>query len=180
MARNAAGALALLGEMGFDVIGAAEGLARFAGVRRRFETRARIAGVTVVDDYAIHPTEIAATIEAAALGGTRRIVAVFQPHRFTRTQEMGIELGEALAAADRVFVTDVYAASEAPIPGITGRVVADAAKRSGADLTYVPRRADLAAAVAEEATEGDTVLLMGAGDITLVADELAPLLWGGP
>jgi UDP-N-acetylmuramate--alanine ligase len=178
VARNAAGALALLGEMGFDVVGAAGGLARFAGVRRRFETRARIAGVTVVDDYAIHPTEISATIEAATRGGTRRIVAVFQPHRFTRTQEMGAELGEALAAADRVFVTDVYAASEAPIPGITGRVVAEAAQRSGTNVTYVPRRADLAAAVAAEATEGDTVLLMGAGDITLVADELAPILAG--
>jgi UDP-N-acetylmuramate--alanine ligase len=178
VARNAAGALALLGEMGFDVVGAAAGLARFSGVRRRFETRARIAGVTVVDDYAIHPSEIAATIAAAALGGAGRIVAVFQPHRFTRTQEMGVELGEALAGAGRVFVTDVYPASEAPIPGITGRVVADAAQRSGADVTYVPRRADLAVEVAAEATEGDTVLLMGAGDITLVADELAPLLAG--
>ncbi|HSM01915.1 MAG TPA: UDP-N-acetylmuramate--L-alanine ligase [Acidimicrobiia bacterium] len=178
VARNASGVLALLGEMGFDVAGAAAGLSRFAGVRRRFETRARIDGVVVIDDYAIHPTEIRATIEAARLGGAARTVAVFQPHRFTRTAEMGAELGEALAGAKRVFVTDVYAASEAPIPGVTGRVVAAAADAAGAEVTYVPRRADLAAAVAAEARAGDLILLMGAGDITLVADELPPLLAG--
>ena len=178
VARNAAGVLALLGELGFDVVAAAAGLARFAGVRRRFETRARIGGVTVIDDYAIHPTEIRATIEAASLGGAGRIVAVFQPHRFTRTAEMGAELGEAIAGAGRAFVTDVYAASEAPIPGVTGRLVADAAHAAGAEVTYVPRRADLAAAVAGDARQGDLILLMGAGDITLVADELAPLLAG--
>lgn len=178
VARNAAGVLALLGELGFDVAGAAAGLSGFAGVRRRFETRARIGGVVVIDDYAIHPTEIRATIEAATLGGTRRTVAVFQPHRFTRTAEMGPALGEALAGADRVFVTDVYPASEPPIPGVTGRMVANAAGAAGAEVTYVPRRADLAAAVAAEAREGDLILLMGAGDITLVADELPPLLAG--
>jgi len=178
VARNAAGVLALLGELGFDVAGAAAGLARFAGVRRRFETRARIGGITVVDDYAIHPTEIRATIDAAALSGIDRIVAVFQPHRFSRTEAMGEELGEALAGAGKVFVTDVYAASEAPIPGITGRVVADAAGAAGAEVEYVPRRTDLAGAIAAEVRSGDLVLLMGAGDITLVADELAPLLGG--
>ena len=179
VARNAAGVLALLGELGFDVAGAAAGLGRFAGVRRRFETRARIGGITVVDDYAIHPTEIRATIEAAGLGGTDRIVAVFQPHRFSRTQAMGDELGAALAGAGKVFVTDIYAASEVPVPGVTGRVVADAADAAGAAVEYVSRRVDLAAAVAAEVRSGDLVLLMGAGDITLVADELAPLLDGG-
>lgn len=176
VARNAAGVLALVGELGFDVAAAAVGLERFAGVRRRFETRARIGGVTVVDDYAIHPTEIRATIEAAARGHEGRIVAVFQPHRFSRTSEMGDELGRALAGAARVFVTDVYAASEAPIPGVTGRLVADAASDSGADVSYIPRRADLARAVSAEAVNGDFILIMGAGDVALVADEIAPLL----
>lgn len=177
VARNAAGVVALLGELGFDVVAAAAGLERFAGVRRRFETRARIRGVTVIDDYAIHPTEVAATIEAAARGGGR-IIAVFQPHRFSRTAEMGDELGLALAAAPRVFVTDVYPASEAPVPGVTGRLVADAAAGAGATVSYVPRRADLASALAAEAVAGDLILIMGAGDITLVADEIAPLLAG--
>jgi UDP-N-acetylmuramate--alanine ligase len=151
-------------------------LEKFAGVRRRFETRARIGGVTVVDDYAIHPTEIRATIEAAARGHEGRIVVVFQPHRFSRTSEMGEELGRALAGAARVFVTDVYAASEAPIPGVTGRLVADAASDAGANVSYIPRRADLARAVSAEVANGDFILIMGAGDVTLVADEIAPLL----
>ena len=176
VARNAAGVLALLGELGFDVALAAEGLSGFAGVRRRFETRARIGGVTVVDDYAIHPTEITATIDAAARGHRGRVIAVFQPHRFSRTAEMGTALGKALAVADRVFVTDVYPASEAPIPGVTGRLVADAAVAAGAVVSYVARRVDLAADVAAEAKDGDFILIMGAGDVSLVADEIAPLL----
>ena len=136
-------------------------------------------GVTIVDDYAHHPTEVRATIEAASFGHPGRIVAVFQPHRFTRTAEHGEAFGRALAGAGRVFVTDVYAAGEVPIPGVTGRVVAEAAAAAGAEVGYVPRRVDLASAVASEARPGDLVLLMGAGDVTLVADELSPLLAGG-
>jgi UDP-N-acetylmuramate--alanine ligase len=176
VARNAAGALALIGELGMDVAAAAEGLRGFAGVRRRFEVRGRVRGIVVVDDYAHHPTEVAATIAAATLGHPGRVVAVFQPHRFTRTAAVGVALGRALAAAQHAFVTDVYAAGEAPIPGITGRVVADAAAAAGVETTYVPRRVDLAETIAEVVHPGDMVLLMGAGDITLVADEITPLL----
>jgi UDP-N-acetylmuramate--alanine ligase len=176
VARNAAGVLALVGELGLDVAGAAAGLSSFGGVRRRFEVRARIGGVTVVDDYAHHPTEVAATIAAARVGEPRRLVAVFQPHRFSRTAEQAGRFGEALAAADRVVVTDVYAAGEAPVPGISGKLVADAAVAGGASVEYVPRRGDLARAIAAQARAGDLVLLMGAGDITLVAEELAGLL----
>jgi len=179
VARNAAGVLALVGEMGLDVAAAARGLSRFAGVRRRFDVRGRVGWVTIVDDYAHHPTEVRATIEAASFGHPGRIVAVFQPHRFTRTAEHGEAFGRALAGAGRVFVTDVYAAGEVPIPGVTGRVVAEAAAAAGAEVGYVPRRVDLASAVASEARPGDLVLLMGAGDVTLVADELSPLLAGG-
>lgn len=178
VARNAAGVLALVGELGIDVAAAAEGLRGFAGVRRRFEVRGRVGGVVVVDDYAHHPTEVAATIAAASRGHPGRVVAVFQPHRFTRTAELGVALGRALAAAHRVFVTDVYAAGEAPIPGITGRVVAEAAAAAGVETTYVARRNELAATVTEAVGSGDMVLLMGAGDITLVADEINPLLAG--
>lgn len=176
VARNAAGVLALLGEMGMDVRAAAEGLAAFAGVRRRFEVRGRVGGVLVVDDYAHHPTEVRATIAAACQGHSGRVMAVFQPHRFTRTADQGALLGEALATTDRVFVTDVYPAGEAPIPGVTGRLVAEAATRVGGNVAYVPHRIDLARAIAAETEPGDLVLLLGAGDITLVADELLPML----
>ncbi len=174
VARNAAGVIALLAEAGFDPHGAASGLKEFSGVRRRFEVRSRRSGVTVVDDYAHHPTEVAATLEAARLGNPGRIVVVFQPHRFTRTDEHGAALGVALSSADRVFVSDVYAAGEAPIPGVSGRSVAEAV--AGPEATYVPRRVDLASALAREVESGDLVLLLGAGDINQVADELTRLL----
>ncbi len=179
VARNAAGVLALVGELGFDVGAAASGLVSFGGVRRRFEVRAEIAGVTVIDDYAHHPSEVAAVIEAARLGAEGRIVAVFQPHRFSRTAQLAGEFGSVLAGADRVFVTDVYSAGEAPVPGVSGRLVADAAAAAGADVSYVPRRAELAEAIVAGVRAGDVVILMGAGDVTIVADELAPLL-GSP
>ncbi|MCB2222938.1 MAG: UDP-N-acetylmuramate--L-alanine ligase [Actinobacteria bacterium] len=176
VARNAAGLLALLGEFGVDLAAAAAGLAGFGGVRRRFEVKARASGITVVDDYAHHPTEVAATIAAARDGGPSRVVAVFQPHRYTRTRELAEEFGPALAGADVVIVSDVYAAGEPPIPGVTGRLVADAAALAGAEVSYVPRRADLAGRVAAVAAPGDVVLMLGAGDITLVADEVGALL----
>jgi len=175
VARNAAGVVALLAESGFDPGAVAEGLRGFGGVRRRFEVKSRRGGITLVDDYAHHPTEIAATLEAARLGHPGRIVAVFQPHRFTRTKEHGVALGRALAAADRVFVGDVYAAGEAPIPGISGRSVFDGLS-DPARATYVDRRSDLAETVAGEIRPGDLVLLLGAGDIAQLADELIPLL----
>ncbi len=175
VARNAAGVIALFAEIGFDPSAAAAGLRNFSGVRRRFEVRSRRGGVTLVDDYAHHPTEVAATLEAARSGHSGRILAVFQPHRFTRTEEHGPALGRALSAADRVFVSDVYAAGEAPIPGISGRTVLGSVSAS-ARAVYVPRRVDLADAVAGQVKSGDLVLLLGAGDITQVADELTRLL----
>jgi len=179
VALNAAGLLALLGEHGVDVEAAAAGLASFGGVRRRFEVKARAAGITVVDDYAHHPTEVAATISAARLGSPGRVVAVFQPHRYTRTAELAAEFGPALAGADRVVVSDVYAAGEPPIPGVTGRLVAMAAEQAGAEVTYVARRSEIAGVVAELSEPGDVVLMMGAGDITLVADEVGARLGAG-
>lgn len=176
VALNAAGVLALIGELGLDVEAAAGGLAGFRGVRRRFEVKAKHAGITVIDDYAHHPSEVAATIAAARDAGGERVVAVFQPHRYSRTAELAEAFGPALAIADRVVVTDVYAAGEAPIPGVTGRLVADAARRAGVEVDYVPRRIELAPRVADSARPGDTLLVMGAGDITLIADELAGLL----
>ena len=177
IARNAAGVLALLAEVGVDPHAAAAGLGEFTGVRRRFEVRAQIGGVTVVDDYAHHPTELAATLSAARIGNWRRVWAVFQPHRYSRTAQLAGALGSALAMADQVVVSDVYGAEETPEPGITGKLVADAAVSAGAtSVAYVPSRGDLAGHVATEVAPGDLVLLLGAGDVTSVAEELAELL----
>ncbi|HUO46421.1 MAG TPA: UDP-N-acetylmuramate--L-alanine ligase [Acidimicrobiia bacterium] len=176
VALNAAGALVLLGELGHDLEKAARGLATFAGVKRRFELRGNVGGVTLIDDYAHHPTEVAAVIRAARSGRYRRIWAVFQPHLFSRTKLLYREFGVALAGADRIVVTDVYAAREEPIPGVTGDLVADAARRAGAQVQYVSHRADVARTIAPELGPGDLVLSMGAGDITLLSGEIAALL----
>ncbi len=173
MARNAAGVLALLSELGYSLEAAARGLATFGGVRRRFEVRARIAGVTVVDDYAHHPTEIAATIAAGRLGGWTRVWAVFQPHRYTRTADLAPEFGGPLAAADHVMVTDVYAAGEAPMPGVSGRLVAEAVAAAGGDVDYVPSLGDVPSALVPQLQAGDLVLLLGAGDVTTLAEPIA-------
>ncbi|HEX2368581.1 MAG TPA: UDP-N-acetylmuramate--L-alanine ligase [Acidimicrobiia bacterium] len=182
MARNAAGALALVGLFGMDVAAAAMSFRAFAGVRRRFEVRGEVGGVTLIDDYAHHPTEVAATLSAARRGPWRRVWAVFQPHLFSRTLALHDQFGAAFALADRVVVTDVFPAREAPIPGVTGELVAAAARRSiPATVDYLPHRADLARFIASKVEPGDVVLTMGAGDITSLPDELVPLLverWG--
>lgn len=177
MARNAAGVVALLGELGEDPAAVARGLRSFQGVRRRFEHRGEIGGVTIIDDYAHHPTEVAATLRAARGRGATRLVAVFQPHLYTRTERLHREFGAALAQADVVIVADVYGAREDPIPGISGALVADAAVRSGAPaVEYVAHRSDLAHVVAGIVRPGDDVVTMGAGDVTLLAGELGALL----
>lgn len=179
IALDAAGAIAFLAELGYDPRLAAAGIAQFGGVRRRFETRVRISGVTVVDDYAHHPTEVGATISAGRLGGWRRVWAVFQPHRYTRTAALGPAFGQPLSEADRVIVTDVYSAGEAPQPGVTGRLVAEAVSAAGGDVSYIPSIRDVASAIVPELTEGDVVLLLGAGDVNSIADEIAAGLGGG-
>ncbi|HEY5685193.1 MAG TPA: UDP-N-acetylmuramate--L-alanine ligase [Acidimicrobiia bacterium] len=177
IARNAAGALALLAHKGIDIEAAARGVAGFGGVRRRFELKGVVSDVTVIDDYAHHPTEVAATLRAAAAGSHGRLWAVFQPHLYSRTERLSVDFGLALASADRVVVTDVYGAREEPRPGVTGQLVADAAVRAGAPaVDYVAHRADLAGFLAERVASGDTVITMGAGDITVVPGELLALL----
>ncbi len=174
--RNAAAALAVTLELGGRLEPALEALAGFQGVGRRFERVGSAAGVTVVDDYAHHPTEIAATLEAArqAYPG-RRLVAVFQPHLYSRTAAHGSAMGAALAA-DVVVVTDVYAARESPMPGVSGRVVADAARQAGREVHWVPSRVELAERVVALARDGDVVLTLGAGDITAAGHEILALL----
>lgn len=180
--RNAAMALAVLHALGADVAAGATALATFRGVGRRFERVGESGGVTVVDDYAHHPTEVAATLAAArqAFPG-RRVVAVFQPHLYSRTALHGAALGEALAAADVVVVAPIYAAREQPAAGggVTHDVVARSAIRAGAATVAVRERADLTSQVAQAVRAGDVVFTLGAGDVTRVGPELLGILKAG-
>ena len=175
--RNATAALGAVHALGGDRRRAADALAEFRGVGRRFERVGEVAGVTIVDDYAHHPTELAATIAAArqAFPG-RRLVAVFQPHLYSRTALHADAMGAALGGADLALVTDVYGAREAPVPGVTGALVADAARGHGVRVVYQPDRGALAATVAEQARAGDVIVTMGAGDVTRVGRELLQTL----
>jgi UDP-N-acetylmuramate--alanine ligase len=176
MVLNASGALALLAELGHDLDVMAKGLSTFRGVGRRWEHRGTVGGVILFDDYAHHPTEVGATLQAAKGTAQGRLWAVFQPHLYSRTERFSEEFGVALSTADVVVVTDVYGARETPVPGVTGELIADAARAAGADVHYVPHRADLADFLLARVSEGDLVLTMGAGDITLLHAEFASKL----
>jgi len=175
--RNATAALGVVVALGGDPAPALAALAAFRGVGRRFDRLGEFAGIAIVDDYAHHPTELRATLAAArqAFPG-RRLVAVFQPHLFSRTASHSDAMGEALAAADLAVVTDVYAAREQPIPGVTGQLVADAARRRAAEIVYEPSRAMLGSRVAGLIRRGDVLLTLGAGDITQLGREVRLLL----
>jgi UDP-N-acetylmuramate--alanine ligase len=175
--RNATAALAVAVALDSDIAAVLDALAGFTGVGRRFDRLGDAHGVTFVDDYAHHPTELRATLAAARQAfPDRRLVAVFQPHLFSRTREHGATMGQALAAADVVVVADVYAAREQPEPGITGKLVADAAVAAGGFVLYEPRRTELAAEVTAVLRDGDVLLTLGAGDITHVGAEVRQLL----
>jgi len=175
---NAAGAVAAAAKLGVPPRAAVESLRRFGGVRRRWEHRGEARGAAFVDDYAHHPTEIEATLATARADGDRRVVAVFQPHRYSRTAAMWRPLGESLAAADVVVLTDVYGAGELPVPGVSGKLLVDALVEAapGKRAIYLPRRRDVAVFLSREVRVGDLVVTMGAGDITMVADETLSLL----
>ncbi len=178
--RNAAAALAVAQELGADLERCLAALAQFTGVGRRFERVGEARGVTVVDDYAHHPTEVQATLAAARQAfPRRRLVAVFQPHLFSRTALHGDALGRALAAADVVVVAPIYAARERPVPGVTADLVARGAARAGATTVAVRERAGLTARVAETVRPGDVVFTLGAGDVTRVGPELIETLGQG-
>ncbi|HEU5002807.1 MAG TPA: UDP-N-acetylmuramate--L-alanine ligase [Actinomycetota bacterium] len=154
--------------LGLEPRAVADGLAQFAGASRRFEYRGSVLGADLVDDYAHHPTEIAATLEAARWGPWRRVLAVFQPHLYSRTQAMWPAFGSALARADVVVVTDVYGAREQPIPGVTGKLVVDAVcdAAPGRRVAYLPHLEEAADYVRGLLRPGDLLLSLGAGDIT--------------
>jgi UDP-N-acetylmuramate--alanine ligase len=174
-AMNATAAYATALELGLSPGEAAAGLAAYQGVHRRLQPKGEAGGVLVLDSYAHHPTELAADLRAAREirpGG--RVLAVFQPHLFSRTRIFAVEFGTALDLADQAFVLDVYAAREDPEPGVTGRLVAQAVP--GGRAHFVPDRAGLPAAVADAARPGDLVLTMGAGDVTALGPPIVAAL----
>jgi UDP-N-acetylmuramate--alanine ligase len=153
-----------------DIRGALE---RFRGVDRRFQLKGKANGISVVDDYGHHPTEIRATLAAARQCGYERIHVIFQPHRYTRTQQLMEEFTTAFGDADTLHILDIYAASEQPIEGITGEALARAvAQRSGKKARYVPSFAEATEAVALQASEGDLILTLGAGSISHLGPQI--------
>lgn len=178
MALNATGALAVAYALGLDVAAAGEALGTFTGVRRRFELVGEVDGVTIVDDYAHHPTEVAATLKGARDAGFPRIWVIFQPHRYSRTAALGRDFGEVFGDADRVVLMDVYGAGETPIPGVSGKTVVDAvlAYDPRSRVAYFPHRGDVERFVADQARSGDLVMTMGAGDVTAIGADLVRAL----
>ncbi len=158
-------------ETGFDDLKRA--FAGFKGVGRRFEIKGERDGILIVDDYGHHPTEIRAAIETARSGFDRRVVVLFQPHRYTRTRDLHELFSGCFNSADEIFITGIYAAGERPIPGVTGEIIYREALRGGAkNISYVPEMEDLEKAVLESIRSGDLVLTLGAGDIYKVGEKL--------
>jgi UDP-N-acetylmuramate--alanine ligase len=170
---NALGAAAVGVALGVELSAILRGLDAWQGVHRRFEIKGTVGNTVVVDDYAHHPTEIRATLAAARALRSGPIVAVFQPHLYSRTRDFADDFGAALAEADAVVVMDVYPAREEPLPGVSGALVADACLRAGcADVTYVPDRQRLMEVVRHRAAEAAMVLTLGAGDIDALGEVL--------
>ena len=163
--RNALAALAIALEFDVPWPDALEALAGFRGVERRFEVRGEAGGVLVIDDYAHHPAEIRATLEAARAGLGRRLLVAFQPHRYSRTESLLKEFAASFSEADTVLLTEIYPAGEEKIPGIDGRALAEATRAAGTKVEFVPEPADLVPSLESLASDGDAVLFLGAGDL---------------
>ena len=173
MLANAAAALAAGLALGVDAAAMVDGLAAYTGVRRRFEYRGRVGAIRVYDDYAHHPTEVAATIAAARpVAESGRVVVLFQPHLYSRTVTFADAFGRALAAADVAVLLDVYGAREDPQPGVSGALIADAVPAGTAQVHYLPSLARVPEQVADLLRPDDLVITMGAGDVTMVGPEL--------
>jgi UDP-N-acetylmuramate--alanine ligase len=175
--RNATGALGVVLALGGALEPALNALAGYRGLGRRFERLGEAGGIGFVDDYAHHPSELTATLAAArqAFPG-RRLIAVFQPHLFSRTAQHADAMGQALAAADLAIVTEIYPAREQPLPGVTGQSVARAAERAGGRVIFEADKGELRDRILEVARPGDVVITLGAGDVTRVGRELVKWL----
>jgi UDP-N-acetylmuramate--alanine ligase len=169
---NAAGAFAVLVGLGYDPADSLAAIATFGGTERRFQLHGERRGVSVYDDFAHHPTEVSAAIKAArAVVGEGRIITVFQPHLYSRTQLMAKEFAEALSASDEVVVLDIYAAREDPVPGVTGELISLEFSNQN-QVHYVANWDDVPAVAAALAKPGDFIMTMGCGDIYRMVPEL--------
>ena len=179
-ALNALGALVMACELGVDWSDAANAMAGFEGVARRFEHRGTAAGVDFIDDYAHLPTEVACALKTASEGGWDRVVCVFQPHRYTRTTQLWTEFAHCFEAADAVIITDIYSAGEPAIPGVSGELIwqAVADAHPGRDAYYVACLDDAANHLVGVLRPGDLCLTLGAGDLTEVPERLISMLAG--
>lgn len=174
---NSLAALIVGLKLGLTLEEAAKGLEAFMGVKRRFQTKGKKAGVWVVDDYAHHPTEIATTLLAAKGTMPNRLICIFQPHRYSRTQLLKKEFGEAFGCADILVLTDIYSAGEKPIPGISGETIKDEIRPlAGQRVVYIKQKEDIASYIAGIVGPGDLVITMGAGNIYTVGEELVERL----
>lgn len=180
--RNAAMALVAADAVGVPLERAAEALATFGGVRRRFEHRGIAWGATLIDDYAHLPSEVAAALSAARAGSWRRVICVFQPHRYSRTEALWRDFADAFEDADVVAVTDVYAAGEAPRPGVTGKLIVDAVLESHPwrHVAYLPGLDDVARWLRIVLRPGDVCLTLGAGDLTSLPERLITMSGANP
>ncbi len=177
--RNSLGAIASGIALGVELDQMREGLASFSGVERRFQRIGESHGVTIIDDYAHHPTEIEATLQAAGTAfPKRRIIAIFQPHLYSRTRDFYAEFAGALAKAEVIFLCDLYPAREQPIEGVTSGLIAGKMREIGKAPEWEGPRNDAASRLAEYVKEGDVVITIGAGDITRTGPELLALLQG--
>jgi UDP-N-acetylmuramate--alanine ligase len=179
---NAAASVAVAMRLDVELATACDALGSFTGVHRRFELRGRARGADFYDDYGHVPTELVVTLDVARRREPRRLLAVFQPHRYSRTQALWRELGESLVEADVVVVTDVYGATQEPIPGVTGKLVVDGIARTGTGtrVVYLPHRGDVVDFLDEEVRAGDLVITMGCGDVWMLGDAALERIGGEP
>ncbi len=170
---NALAAITLGISLGLPFERVSSALKEFGGVRRRFQLMGSYDGITLVDDYAHHPTEIKVTLEAAKVGDWKRVICVFQPHRYTRTKFLHTEFGASFNNSDITILTDIYGAGEGPLPGVTGKLLVDSVleKNPGKQVIYLPKKNDIKRFLLSCVRPGDLVLIMGAGDIWTVGEE---------
>jgi UDP-N-acetylmuramate--alanine ligase len=169
---NGLAAIAVADELQVPFASVQEAFSEFEGIQRRFTCLGEVDEITVVDDYGHHPAEIQTTLDGARRAWDKRLVVVFQPHRFTRTRDLGSAFHSAFNQADLVVVMDIYAASEDPIPGVSARALADGIRQKGhRNVTYLPDRPSVLAWLGEHVQPGDMLITMGAGDVWRVGQE---------
>ncbi len=173
---NALAAVAVGYELGVEFDSIRQALRNFSGARRRFEVVGKMNGITVIDDYAHHPVEIEATIDAARQFHNNRLIVIFQPHRYSRTQLLGSQFQEVFQDSDVVIITDIYAAGEKPIPGVSGELIYNSVQLGGCNAIYIPNKDDVVDYLMRVVQSNDLIITMGAGDIwqtgTRIVEEL--------